>query len=299
MITYKDIIVIKEIPMIIVTGATGQLGRAVLEKLVARVPAHTIGATARDPRKASALSDLGIRVRAGDFAKPETLPSAFEGASQVLVISSNAAAYGGDTLAQHRAAIDAARAAGAKRILYTSHMAASPSSAFPPAIAHAQTEEMLRASGVAWTSLRDGFHAASAFAMMGDAFETGVVSTPADGKVCWTTHADLAEAAAAILANEGCFDGPTPPLTGSETLDFADLARLATDAGHPMRREVISEDELVAKLAARGAGPFAKLVLGYYAASRNGEFARTDEALETLIGRPAVSMREVIAQKTR
>ena len=283
--------------MIVVTGANGQLGRAILEKLAARVPASTIGATARDPSKATALSERGIRVRAGDFAKPETLASAFEGATQVLLVSSNAAAYGGDTLAQHRAAIDAAVAAGVKRILYTSHMAASASTAFPPGRSHAATEEMLRASGVAWTSLRDGFHATSAFAMMGDAFETGVVSTPADGKVCWTTHADLAEAAAAILANEGSFDGPTPPLTSSETLDFADLARLATEAGRPLRREVISEEDFVAKLTARGAGAFAHLVLGYFTASRNGEFARTDPTLETLIGRPAIAMRDVIAQK--
>ena len=226
--------------MIIVTGATGQLGRAIVEDLVKRVPPSEVGASVRDPEKAAGLRELGVRVRRGDFAAPETLAHAFEGATQVLIISSNARATGGDTLAQHQAAITAARTAGAKRVLYTSHMAASASSAFPPARDHAATEDMLRASGLAWTSLRNGFHASSGIAMMGNAFETGVLAAPADGKVCWTTHADLAAAAAAILANEGSFDGPTPPLTGSELLDFADVARFATDVGLVTRREVIS-----------------------------------------------------------
>lgn len=276
--------------MIVVTGATGQLGRAIVESLVKRIPAEEVGASARDPSKAAALSQLGVRVRRGDFAEPASLEKAFEGARQVLIISSNARAFGGDTLAQHRAAIAAARAAGAKRVLYTSHMAASAKSEFSPARDHAATEEMLRESGMAWTSLRNGFYAASGIAMMGDAFEKGVFAAPADGRVCWTTHADLAEAAAAILAKEGSFDGPTPPLTGSEMLDFGDIATLAN-----IRREVISDDDLKSKIIARGAPPsVAEIALGYYRASRNGEFAKVDPTLEELLGRPAAPMRSLL-----
>ena len=282
--------------MIIVTGATGQLGRAIVHKLVERVPANQVGASVRDPAKAAELEALGVRVRHGDFADPESLRYAFEGATQLLMVSSNAAAYGGDPLAQHRSAIEAASAAGARRIVYTSHMAASPASAFPPARDHAATEEMLRQSGLAWTALRHGFYAASGIMLMGDALKTGVLEAPADGKVAWTTHADLAEADAIILADEGRYDGPTPPLTGSQTLDLADLAGIASElTGRPVHRQILPDDELRAKMAARGLpDAAANMALGLYAASRNGEFASVDPKLERLLGRRAISMRDLI-----
>lgn len=179
--------------MIVVTGATGHLGRAIVEHLVARVPPERIGASVRDPAKAEAFRTLGVRVRHGDFDDPVSLRQAFEGATQVLIVSSNARASGGDPLALHRAAIDAACAVGVKRIVYTSHMAASASSAFPPMLDHAATEDMLRGCGLAWTALRNGFYAASGLMLMGDALTTGLLEAPADGKVSWTAHADLAE----------------------------------------------------------------------------------------------------------
>lgn len=117
--------------MIIVTGATGHLGHTIAEKLVDRVTVSEVGVSVRDPEKAADLKELGVRVRRGDFEDPESLRHAFEGATQVLIVSSNAGASGGDPLAQHRSAIEAARAAGARRIVYTSHMAASASSASP------------------------------------------------------------------------------------------------------------------------------------------------------------------------
>ncbi len=169
--------------MIIVTGATGQLGRAIVQNLVGRIPANQVGASVRDVGKAADLEALGVRVRQGDFAKPESLSGAFEGATQILIVSSNAAAYGGDPLAQHRSAIDAARAAGARRIVYTSHMGASASSAFPPMRDHAATEAVLAHSGMAWTGLRNGFYAASGISLMGDAPNTGLIEAPEDGQI--------------------------------------------------------------------------------------------------------------------
>lgn len=285
--------------MIIVTGATGKLGRAIVENLVRRMPAEQIGASVRDPTKAADLEALGVRVRHGDFADHDSLAHAFEGATQLLIVSSNARASGGDTLAQHRAAIDAARTAGVRRIVYTSQMAASASSAFPPARDHAATEEMLRESGLPWTALRHGFYAESALMLMGEGLKTGVIEAPADGKVAWTTHADLAEADAAILANEGRYDGPTPPLTGSQALDLADLAAIASELlERPVRRETLGDDTLRARMAARGAPEaVADLTLGLYLASRNGEFAAVDPTLEQLIGRPPITMRAVVAEK--
>ncbi|RKH05843.1 NAD(P)H-binding protein [Corallococcus carmarthensis] len=285
--------------MIVVTGATGQLGSLIVEKLITRVPVDRVAVSVRDLRKAQDLAARGVRVREGDFAEPTSLAHAFEGASQVLIVSSNAAATGGDPLAQHGSAIEAARAAGARRIVYTSHMGASRTSAFPPMLDHAETERMLGESGLAWTSLRNGFYASSAMFLLEKGLRTGVFEAPPDGKVSWTTHADLAEAAAVILANEGRFDGPTPPLTASEALDFGELCELASSIlGRPLRRSLVSEEEMAAKLTASQmpARPLA-ISLGLYRASHHGEFAAVDPTLRTLLGRAPTSMREVIAQQ--
>ena len=288
--------------MIIVTGATGHLGRLIVENLVKRVPASQIAVSVRDPKKAMATEALGVRVRQGDFEDPERLRNAFEGGTHILIVSSNARASGGDPLAQHRTAIEAAKAVGAERIVYTSHMAASASSAFPPAQDHAATEEMLGRCGLAWTALRHGFYAESGLMMIGDAFTAGVIECPADGKVSWTTHADLAEADASILANafHGVgvrFDGPTPPLTASSAVDYADVAAIASEVlGTPIKRKVLSDEELRKNMAARGAPKgAATIALGFYRASRNGEFATVDPTLETILGRRPAGMRELIA----
>jgi NAD(P)H dehydrogenase (quinone) len=280
--------------MIVVTGATGHLGHLIVENLVKQVPANQVGVSVRDPAKAADLAARGVRVRQGDFDKPDSLKHAFEGAAQVLIVSSNARAYGGD-----RTAIDAARAAGVRRIVYTSHMAVSSSSAFPPMRDHAATEDMLRQSGLAWTALRDGFYAASGIMMMGDAPKTGFLESPADGKVSWTAHADLAEAAAIILTDEGRYDGPTPPLTGVQLLDFADLAAIAsTLLGKAVQRKTLKDEDLRAKMAARGAPPSAAdIILGFFIASRNGEFGAVNSTLEQLLGRPPTTMQEVMARK--
>ncbi len=124
--------------MIVVTGANGQLGRGVVDQLLARVPAERIAVSARDPEGAKELAERGVRVRRGDFDDPETLADAFEGADQILLVS--AASTGDTALRQHRAAIAAARDSGARRVLYTSHMGANPASPFAPMPDHAETE---------------------------------------------------------------------------------------------------------------------------------------------------------------
>ena len=284
--------------MIVVTGATGQLGRAIILHLVGRVPASGVGASVRDAAKAADLVALGVRVRRGDFDDPESLRHAFEGAAQVLIVSSNARSYGGDPLAQHRSAIEAAHAAGATRVAYTSHMGAGAGSSFPPMRDHAATEAMLRQSGLAWTSLRNGFYASSGIALMGDALETGLIEAPSDGKVSWTAHADLAEAAAIILTHGG-HDGPTPPLTGSRSLDLADLAAIASALlNRPVDRRILTDEDLRARMNARGAPDrVADMVLGLYRASRDGDFAAVDPTLERLLGRAPIQMRDAVAKR--
>jgi NAD(P)H dehydrogenase (quinone) len=279
--------------MIIVTGANGKLGRAVVEQLLARVPAEQVGVSVRDPEKAQGLKERGVRVRQGDFDDPASLAHAFEGASQVLIVSSNSS--GKAAVRHHRTAIDIAKKAGARRILYTSHMGSSPTSLFPPMVDHAATEAALRDSGVAFTSLRNGYYAASALFMLGNALKTGELAAPEDGPVAWTSHSDLAEVAAIILSEE-VLDGVTPNLTASEAIDLDGIAALVSELAHrPIRRIVVPDAEYRAGLVAHGfPEESADMLLGMFRASRQGEFARIDPTLARLINRPPMPLREVL-----
>ncbi len=279
--------------MIIVTGANGKLGRGVVEQLLARVPAEQVGVSVRDPEKAQGLKERGVRVRLGDFDDPASLAHAFEGASQVLIVSSNSS--GKAAVRHHRTAIDIAKKAGAHRILYTSHMGSSPTSLFPPMVDHAATEVVLRDSGVAFKSLRNGFYAASALFMLGNALKTGELAAPEDGPVAWTTHSDLAEVTGIILSEE-ILDGVTPNLTASEAIDLDGIAALASELAHrPIRRIVVPDAEYRAGLVAQGfPEESADMLLGMFRASRQGEFARIDPTLARLIKRPPTPLRDVL-----
>lgn len=285
--------------MIVVTGATGKLGHAIVKALLSSVPVTQVTASVRDPAKAVDLKALGVRVVQADYAERDSLRRAFDGADQVLMISSNAAAQGGDPLAQHANVIAAAREAGVGRLVYTSHMGASATSAFPPMHTHHATEGMLGESGLAWIALRDGFYARSIVDMVRGGIEAGVFSFPEDGKVSWTAHADLAETAAAVLTQPGRFEGPTPPLTAQEALDLDDIAAIAGKiTGRAIRRERIADAEMEDRLTRRGLpAPAVRISLGMFRASRAGEFATVDPTLPALIGRLATSLSQVLADE--
>jgi NAD(P)H dehydrogenase (quinone) len=286
--------------MWIITGASGQLGRQIVASVLTRVPVEQVGVSVRDVEKAGDLLAQGVRVRRGDYDDRAALEHAFEGATQVVLVSSNGRASGADPIEQHRNAIEAARSAGVRRILYTSHMAAGAASAFPPMHDHAATESLLAHSGLAWTSLRNGFYASSALAMAADGLARGLLSFPEDGKVSWTAHRDLADATAAILADEGRFEGATPPLTAPQALDLTDLAGIATEVlGRPVTREVISDDVFRTRMIGHGV-PAARLavMLGLFQASRCGEFAPSDPTLERLLGRAPTTLRSLLRERS-
>ncbi|WP_320783188.1 SDR family oxidoreductase [Streptomyces sp. CRN 30] len=280
--------------MIIVTGATGKLGRRVVERLLERVPAAQVGVSVRDPRRAQDLADLGIRVRQGSFDDPASLVHSFEGAGQLLLVSLDRT--GQECVSGHRTAIDAAVRAGVGRILYTSQMGASHDARFQACRDHAETEDLLRGTGLPWTALRNGFYASSAVQFLEHARRTGDIALPADGPVAWTGHDDLAEASAAILAGEARFEGPTPPLTGPAALDFDTIAAIASRiTGRPFTRTVVPDAAYRDQLLAHGApAPIADLMLSIFDAARNGEFTAVDPTLAKLIGRePAVFRTEL------
>lgn len=287
--------------MLIVTGASGQLGRKIVEQLLRHTPSNSIGVSARHPEKIEEIGSLGVRVRQGDYEDAESLQHAWEGAERLLLVSSNAAATGGDTLKQHATAISVARSVGVKRIFYTSQVSASSASHFPPGKTHAATEQMLAESGIAWTAMRHGFYASSALSMNARAFGSGALLAPEDGKVAWTTHDDLAAADASLLVGTKVIDGPTQPLTGTEALDLTDLARLAGEIlGKPVVRSFVTEQEL--EISARNAGvPEGSIavMLGYYRAARAGEFESVDSTLAGIIGRSPQTMRSFMEENLK
>lgn len=280
--------------MILVTGAAGQLGSAIVEHLLERVSADQLAVSVQDTSKAASMAARGVDVRHGDFADPQSLDTAFVGADQVLIVSANK--LGEEALRLHATAIDAAQRAGARRVLYTSHMGARRGSPFPPGDQHAGTEEDLTRLPLATVALRHGFYAESCLHMVGDQLRGDELRTPQDGPVSWTTREDLAQADAAILLDEGRWRGPTPPLTAVEAITMAQLAELASEvAGREIRHVVLPDEAWVAEQIAAGRPEmYATMLLGMFQAARRGHFAATDPALAQLLGRKPKTMRDVL-----
>ncbi|TVT09847.1 NmrA family NAD(P)-binding protein [Amycolatopsis bartoniae] len=282
--------------MIVITGATGALNGATVEHLLKLVPAGRIGVSVRDVAKARHFADRGVRVRQGSYDDPAALRESFEGAEQVLLVSHNDPSR--DGLELHRTAVEAAVAAGARRILYTSHQNVRGDSPFSPAREHAATEALLAGSGVAWTSLRNGFYAHSLDWMLGPWQRTGVIAAPADGPASWTDRADEAEAAAVILAGERAFDGPVT-LTASRAVTFDDIAGIASEVtGRRVERVVVEDERWVADQVAHGTPETtARMLLTFFQAARQGHFAGTDPLLGQLLGREPRTVADLLAER--
>jgi uncharacterized protein YbjT (DUF2867 family) len=280
--------------MIIVTGATGALNGATVDHLLERVPAEQLAVVVRDPAKAQRFADRGVEVRRADYADPNSLPAAFDGADQLLLVSSSDPKA--DAVSLHRAAIDAAVAVGVGRILYTSHQGAAADTPFGPGRDHAATEKLLGESGAAWTSLRNGFYAHTLNWLLGPWREAGLITVPADGPVSWTAREDAAEAAAIVLDSDGAYDGPIT-LTANTAPTFDDIAGIASElTGQTIESEVIGEDAWVAAQVAAGQEEFmARFLLGMYQAAQAGFFAGVDPLLGKLLGREPQTVRGLLA----
>ncbi|WP_458094048.1 SDR family oxidoreductase [Roseomonas sp. WA12] len=281
--------------MIVVTGASGALGQQVVRQLLRHTQPHSVIASVRDVTKAAYLAELGVIVRQGDFAKPDKLVTAFEGAEQVLVISANQ--VGEPARRLHHAAIKAAQMAGAQRVLYTSHMGARHDALFAPAADHAATEAFLVEAGQPFTALRHGFYAESALHLISRGIEAGEIRAPEDGPVSWTARAELAEADAIVLAGQKSLEGVTPALTAPEAFTMAEVANIASElTGREIRWITVSDAEWRDTMVAQGTPePVAEMLLGMFRAARRGDFSETGPTLETLLGRRPQTMRDVLA----
>jgi uncharacterized protein YbjT (DUF2867 family) len=281
--------------MIVITGATGVLNGTTTDHLLRSTPADQIVVVARDVDKAARFAERGVAIRYGDYDDPASLPEAFAGADQLLLVSSNDPTADGVSLLS--SAIDAAKQVGVGRVLYTSHQGAAADSPFLPARDHAATEELLAASGLRWTSLRNGFYLHSLDWLLGLWRETGVISVPVEGPVSWTSRTDAGVAAAAIIAADStAHDGPVT-LTASDAPTFAEIAELASDVtGRRIGFEMVDRDDWVRAQVEGGSNEtMARFLLGMYDAASGGFFAGTDPRLRTLLGREPRTVREHLA----
>ena len=185
--------------MIVITGATGQLGRLVITLLLKKVPAASLVATVRNVEKAEEIAALGVQVRQADYNQPASWNAALQGADKVLLISSSEI---GQRTQQHRAVIDAAKRAGVKLLAYTSVLHAD-TSVLGLAGEHRETEAAIRASGLPFVLLRNGWYTENYAMGIPAALSLGAVyGCAGDGRISSAARADYAEAAAVVLTSD-------------------------------------------------------------------------------------------------
>ncbi len=269
--------------MYALTGASGQLGRLVLKHLLTQVPANQIIATTRDPEKLADIAAQGVIVRRADFADPATLPAAFEGATRLLIISTDIV---GQRVEGHKAAIAGAVAAGVRHIVYTSAPGADANSSFPLTAEHGQTELALAASGVSWTALRNSFYAEVLKGLTDLLLVNGQLLIPeGEGKHCWVTREDCARAAAGALVGRLPDVGPVD-VTGPEALSFADLAqRLPHASSHAITAQVLPDNDIISQVVAKGIpADAAGFMVGLASKIAHGGFATPTDTVERASG---------------
>lgn len=276
---------------IAVTGASGQLGRIVIEKLKQKVPADQIVALVRSPEK---VQSLGVPARAADYAKPATLVPALAGVDTLLLISSSEV---GQRAVQHANVIAAARQAGVKRIVYTSLLGADHS---PLSLAdeHRATEAELKSAGVPYTILRNGWYTENYLGALDAALAHGaLIGSAGEGRIASATREDFAEAAVAALTGTG-HEGATYELAGDHAWTLKDLAaEVSRQSGKQVVYQDLPEAEYAKALVGFGLpeGLAAAIASWDVGASRGALFSE-DKTLSRLIGRPTTSLQQAVAQ---
>jgi len=274
-----------------VTGATGQLGRLVIESLKQKVATETIIALVRTPSKAA---DLGVEARTFDYTQPEALVSSLQGIDKLLLISGNEI---GQRLPQHKAVITAAKQAGVKQIVYTSILHAD-SSPLSLAGEHLETEVALKEAGVTYTILRNGWYTENYTGSAKGAIGAGAfIGNAGDGKIASAARADYAEAAAVVLTGKG-HENKTYELAGDEAYTLTELAaEISKQSGKTIPYNNLTEEQYAGILKGFGLpdGLAEMLADSDTGASKGGLFDDS-HVLSALIGRPTTPLAKVIAE---
>lgn len=279
--------------MIAVTGASGQLGRLVVEALLKSTKETKIAALVRDPSKVADFIDKGVIVRKADYDAPETLAAALEGVDRLLLISSSEV---GQRTRQHKAVIDAAKAAGVKLIAYTSILDADDS---PLALAeeHRETEAYLKQTGVPCVLLRHGWYTENYMGAIPAAVENGAVyGCAGDGRFSFATRKDYAEADAAVLLKEGQA-GKVYELAGARGYTLFELAaEISAHADRVIPYVDIPEAAYSEALVKAGLpAPFAVVLANSETGASKGALFTKSHDLTDLIGRSSTTLAESVA----
>ena len=274
---------------LLVTGASGHLGHLVVESLLERgVPASDVVAIARTPEAIADLAERGVEVRRADYNDPASLEAAFAGIDRLLLVSGSEV---GQRIPQHRNVIDAAKAAGAGFVAYTSITGADRSD-LALAAEHRETEQLLAASGLPHALLRNSWYLENYTGQAGTALEHGaVLGAAGEGRVSAATRADYADAAAVVLAGEG-HEGAVYELGGDHAFTLAEyVAALSRVSGREVAYRDLSVEDYTAALVAAG------LPEGYAAVLADSDRGLSQGALFTdsgdlsrLTGRPTTDL---------
>jgi len=284
--------------MICVTAATGQLGRKVVEFLLKRLEPEKLVLAVRNPAKAQEFAEKGLTVREADYDRPETLESAFEGVTKLLLISSPSV---GRRVEQHRNAIEAAKRSGVKTIVYTSVLHADRSRLGVIAEEHRQTEAMVKSSGIDYTILRNGWYVENFAPQVKNALNQGfIVGCAGKGKISAAPRSDYAEAAAVVLTTDG-HSGKIYELAGDEAFTMEELAaEISLQTGKEVSYKNLTPDEYVRWLVSTGVSEeVARFLATMEEAIEKGDLFDDSRQLSQLLGRPTTSWRAVISEILR
>lgn len=282
---------------IVVTGATGHLGQLVVEGLLQALPSDQVVACVRDPKKASWLSTRGVQIRVADYDRPESLAAAFQHGDRVLLISGVEL---GKRVHQHRAVVDAARAAGVAQLAYTSILG-GPRADFTLGRDHQETEQIIMRSGLSYVLLRNGFYTESYLDGLTETLERGEISgNAAAGRVASASRSDLAAAAVAVLTQD-VRKSSVYELAGNTAWTFTDLAgEISRQSGTTVTYRNYAAGARRTRLIETGLpDDIAELLVDIDDAIARGLLGETRTDLSTLIGRPSTPMAHSISEALR
>ena len=283
--------------MIAVTGANGHLGQLVIDGLVRRAPANQIIAAVRSPEKASNLRTLGVQVREADYTRSETLSTALHGVKRVLLIS---AAEVSQRFQKHKAVIDAGKEVGVELFVYTSLLRADTSEVFL-AREHKQTEDYIRASGVPFVILRNGWYLENHTSALGNAVEHGaLIGSSNQGRFASASRADYAAGAVVVLTRP-VSENKTYELAGDQAFSMTEFAaEVSRQIGRDIPYRNLSSDDYAATLLSSGLSQMiVDVIIDADIKSIRGDLDSTSRDLSGLISRPTTTLSDAVRSALR
>jgi NAD(P)H dehydrogenase (quinone) len=284
--------------MILITGATGQLGQATIEHLIKKVPASQLAILARDQNKATGFQKKGLDVRIGDYDNYSSLLSAFQNIDKLFFISGTDVA---NRQQQHENVVKAAKEAGVKHIVYTSFARKNETTTNPLGIlafSHIKTDELIKESGMVYTILQNSLYADVLPLFFGDkVLETGIYLPAGNGKAAYISRQDIAEAVANILSTEG-HENKVYKIANAENYSLQNAAQILSDVtGRRVTYYSPSQEEYSKTLLAAGVpNEYVVMFASFGDAIKQGEFETTESDMERLLGRKPLTLQEYFKQ---